>query len=148
VLPLHAETRVLLLAPEHLVHREEEGVVEHAGEEFLEDRRGLFDAWVGVDLNEPRVAVLIEHEVIAKHLKAKAAFLLVDFLPHAQSTDLNDGFNLVHKLVIVFAPDFEQILEVAKGQLVAQLVFTVVLVVFLHCVISEVDVQIPHLFLA
>ena len=49
----------MLLAAEDLVDREGKGVVEHAGQELLEDGRGVFDAGIGVDLDQPRVALVV-----------------------------------------------------------------------------------------
>ena len=66
------------------VHTQLQHVVYHSGEENLEDPRGLLDAWVGVDLDEPGVKVLVNDEIVTEELKAPLALLWVDDFPGGQ----------------------------------------------------------------
>lgn len=50
---------MLLPTWEDLVDGQKEGVIEHAWEQFLKDWRGLLNAWVGIDLDEIGLALLV-----------------------------------------------------------------------------------------
>ena len=69
----------------------------------MEDGRGLFDAGIGVDLDQPRVALVVKHEVIAIDLEAVIPLLLVQLLAHAQGSDLDDCLDHCHQLRIALA---------------------------------------------
>ncbi len=104
MLALHVEIGMLLLAPKHLVDGQRESIVEHAGQQFLQHWGGLFDAGVGVDLNQPRVALVVKHEVVTEYLKAKITLLLVYLFLHTQSSYFYNSFDHIHKLLITLSP--------------------------------------------
>lgn len=110
--------RVLLPSPEDLVDGQQEGVIQHPREQLLQDGRGLLDAGIGVDLDQPRPALLVQHEIIPENLEAIVPFLLVQFLPDAEGGYLDDGLYHIHQLLIASAPVGQQGFQVLEGELV------------------------------
>lgn len=82
--------RLRLPPPENLVDRQQEGVIEHPRQQFLENWGGLLDAGIGIDFDEPGPALFVEHEVVAEDLEAVVALLPVELLPHAEGSDSDD----------------------------------------------------------
>jgi hypothetical protein len=66
---------------EVLVDGEFEHVVEHAGDEDFEDLGALLDAGVRVHLDQPRVEVLVQDEVVPEQLETPSPLLRVQDLP-------------------------------------------------------------------
>lgn len=59
MLPLYMKMRVMLLAAEYFINGESKSIIEHARQELLQDWRGLLDAGVGIDLDQPRIALIV-----------------------------------------------------------------------------------------
>ena len=74
--------------------------------------------------------------------------MLVQLLAHAQGSDLDDGLDHGHQLRIALALLVDQGLQVLEGQLVAELIPPVILVVLLDCVVGEVDVGVADVVVA
>ena len=87
----------LLVYPgERSIYSDPEHVLDHPGEENLEELAGLLDAGVRVDLDEPDVEVLVEDEVVAEELEGVLPLVGVDLLAdrvhglHDQLLDLGE----------------------------------------------------------
>lgn len=62
------------------VQRQFERVVKHTGHQCAQPLVGLLETGVGVDLDEPGVQLLVDHEVVAKDLEAVLPTVLVQLL--------------------------------------------------------------------
>ena len=54
-----------------------EGILDHTGDDFPQQRAGELETWVGVALDKPYVVGLIDHEVQTKDLEVVLALLWV-----------------------------------------------------------------------
>jgi hypothetical protein len=110
----------------------------------LQEGGGLVEARVGVDFDQPGVALPVEHEVIAEDLETVATFLLVDLPPDAEHAHPHDLLYSAHEILEVLALLVEQSPQDFETQLIALLVPAIVLVVFLNRVVGEMHVEISH----
>jgi len=65
----------------HLIHAKLYHIINHPWKVHLEESRTLFYARVGVHFDHPDIEVLVDDEVIAKHLKARPPLVRVHDLP-------------------------------------------------------------------
>lgn len=68
--------------------------------------------------------------------------MLVYLLSHTKSSYLHDLLYPLHQRFIVFAMTFDQFFQSIERQLISLLVFTVILIVFLNCVVCQMNVEI------
>lgn len=126
------------------VQRQLEGIVEHARKQLAQECARLLQAWIRIDLDQPRAHVFVYHEVVAQDLESvllevRVQSAVVDTLQRHQ----NDLENLI---IIYFVEvnvqsflSLQQFASLIETQLVALLEFSVVLVVLLHRVVGQVD---------
>ena len=69
--------RIALLNWEDDVKSKFERIIKHSGYEFLKNRRTFLNAGVGIDLNQPRMSVCVDHKVIAEDLKTVLGIVFI-----------------------------------------------------------------------
>ena len=136
---------VLRLHFKYLIYGQREGIVEHPRQQLLQHRRRFFNARVSINLNQPRIALLINHEIVAKYLKAVASLMLIYLFSNTKCGYFDDFLYFGDKLPEISAPTFHELPQMLKRKLVAQLVLPIVLIVLLHGVIGKMDVEIGQL---
>lgn len=106
-------------------------------------RWALFQAGIGVDLNEPSVEVLIEDEVVAEHFEGVLPAMGVYGLPHRIEALEYMRFHSWHYVLVdvFFAArllGIQDFLQTLEWEDVAVLELAVCVQLFLDCVIGEV----------
>lgn len=123
-----------------LVQSHLESIVKQTGYQLLQQGARLFETRVRVDLNEPRLALLIYHEVVPENLKAILAVLFVYLESGCDQRQLNNGHDVfAYQLVEVHSRQLRGFLE---RELVSVLMLAVILVFLLDSVISQVHIQV------
>lgn len=74
-------------------------VTDESGYEGLEQRTGLFEAGVGVDLDEPELAGGVDHEVVAEELVLELLGGGRQLVARALDGQLHDLLHPLHDLV-------------------------------------------------
>lgn len=127
----------IVLEVEDLINGEFEHVIDHPGNQHLEDWAAFFNGRVGIYLYQPDLVCLVYHEIITEQLKAVLSSIYVDLTPsrtHRQPYHLS--YLALHSCVSRIIR--EVLLELCERYLVAW--FLIVLVaVFLDWVVGEVD---------
>mmetsp|Transcript_41179 Transcript_41179/g.101041 ORF Transcript_41179/g.101041 Transcript_41179/m.101041 type:complete len:217 (+) Transcript_41179:264-914(+) len=161
------QVRTLNLGQREALHargRREVGVdapacqpLEHAREDGAEQAGAAADVRVGVDLDQPRVHLLVEQEVPAEDLEGVALALRVQLPPHGVERRHHDPLDLVHDVTGVGAVGVELLEEnrqLVHAQVVALLHRLVLvelilvehlaplLVLLLHRVVGQVDEEV------
>ena len=126
-----------------------QGVLDHSGDQSSQVGTRQLETRIGVDLNHPRVHVLINHEVIAVNLKRERFAARVD-LPAASSDRVLDhllhlGYQ-VFVQVALYLVGVKVLLELGVAQLVAALKLTVVVKLLLDGIVGEMDISVVHVF--
>ena len=80
MLPLDIKVRMPFFILKYLINSKAECIIEHSRDQTLQQWRRLLDARIGVDLDEPRIALVVEHEIIAEYFEAVTSFMLIDLL--------------------------------------------------------------------
>jgi hypothetical protein len=78
----------------------------------------------------------IHHEIIPEYLKTVASFLLIKPLPYAHHCNLDYFLDPHYKFLVALLRLFENGTEIIKGELIARLILSVVLIELLHCVVG------------
>ena len=68
---------VVLFGLENLIKSERKGIVQHPRQQLLQNGRRLLYTGISVDLNQPRIAFRIQHEIISENLKAETPLLFI-----------------------------------------------------------------------
>jgi hypothetical protein len=82
---IHGRLNAVLV--EDSVNGEAEHVIEHSRDKNLEQVRGFLNTWIGVDLNQVALQILIDNEVVTDQLEGVLAELQ---LPLDSLKGLND----------------------------------------------------------
>ena len=139
---------VVLAGVEDLVDGQCKGIIEHPRQQFLQQRGGLLQARIGIDLDEPGTATLIQHEVVPHHLKTIASLLLIQLLPHAHHRQPDYLPDPPHQPLQALPSLVQQASQALKAKLIARLVLPVVFIALLHGVVGEMDIEVGDLLAA
>ena len=131
------------------VQNHSKGIVKNFRDDSCEERAGHFQAGVGVDLDQVEAEVLIQHEVVAEHLKGVVQPTRVYLTIHCpvgvghQLPDLGD--NMLEDVdVHVWVRLPQVLLEIIQTQLIPILILPVVVGVLLHRVVGQVNKLVMH----
>lgn len=130
------------MGAEDLVDGQCKGIVQHPRQQFLQQRGGLLQARIGIDLDEPGTATLVQHEVIPHHLETIASVLLIQLLPHAHHRQPDYLPDPPHQPLQPLPGLLQQPSQTLKAKLIARLVLPVVFIALLHCVVGEMHIEI------
>ena len=100
-----------------------DGVLEHGWDEPGEVGRGELEAGVCVDFDEPRLQILVNHEVVTENFEAAVAALRVHLSRNGLDRVRRQRLNLRHDGLHEFAADVlavEVLLELGVGELYKQ----------------------------
>ena len=94
---------VLFQRWENLVKRKFKSIIKHPWHDLLQKLARLLQRRISINLNQPRLHIIVNHEVIAQDFETEAPILFVDFLPRRDQRHLNDRHDLCsRKLVKVY----------------------------------------------
>ena len=125
---------------EDLINCKCKSIVEHSGQKFLKQRWRFIKTRVRIDLNKPRIALFIEHKVIAKDLKAVTSIVFIEFLSDTQHAYFHYISDFTHYIVHALAVFFDQLSQMLKAKLISILVFSVIVSVLLNSVVGQMNV--------
>jgi hypothetical protein len=125
---------------EDQVQTEFEGTVGHSRDDSLESSGGGLETGVGIDLDEPGLEVLIDHEVQSKNLEGRQPIplskKLVGGLDGISAYPLELRTNFLYK-VMIFLRMIEIFLEIMIAEFVSILILAVLVAIDLDGIIGE-----------
>jgi hypothetical protein len=140
---------------EYLVDGQPEHVLDHSREVDFQQLTGLFNAGVGVHLDEPDVEVLVQDEVVAEELETGLTTEGVDLLTHRVHALDDQLLHLGHKVFFHGNRTFisprsrihliNNLLKPLIPQLIPILKLPIVLCELLHGVVRQVHILIVHI---
>jgi hypothetical protein len=132
-----------ILQREHQVNRQLQTVVDHPWKKLFQEAARLLETRICIDLNKPRIEVLVKNKVITKELHAVLAVVGIYLAlnrPHRVLDYLRNG-PIYYPFKTALSPYqrlLDQILRLFKGKLISLFKGAIALIVSLHRIISEV----------
>jgi hypothetical protein len=128
------------------IEGEFEGLLDHVGDDAVEEGTAAIEAGVGVDLDQPRLKILIDHEVQPQNLEVVH---LVSRCNLGENTPCSIGCHLLHSrynllskiilLLLLMKIQVKISLKLLIRQFVIRLVFAVFWIVLLDGIVGEMD---------
>ena len=75
---------------EQLVNCQLECIIKHPWYQYPEEFVTLLETWICVDLDQPRIEEVVNHEIVPKDLEAELSIILVHFLTDRCQGELHD----------------------------------------------------------
>lgn len=115
----------------------------HVRNDSIQKWAGAIQAWVGVDLNQPRLEVPINHEIQPKYLEIVHLVLRTDLIIYTSGCVfahfLHLGQDFFLEIVLPIRKRVEIILKLCIRYLIVGLISAILRVVLLDGVVCEVD---------
>lgn len=135
---------VLLLVWENNIQGQFKGIIDHSCQELFEQGGSFLETRISVDLDQPRLQIIIDHKVVSKYLEAVSLAVRIQLVPRFDALETHHDYVLdraAHQAgeVTLNSSLAENLPGRFKAQLVAFLELTVARAILLDCVVREVD---------
>ena len=118
-------------------------VFNHTWQDSFQKIARLFQAWIRVDFDQPRVEIFIQDEIVAEKFKAEFSSIWINCPSHSIECFDNDFMHLRHKMAINTRSTFrivliDVVLKLREAQLISVFEVTVIGGMLLNSIIRQV----------